>query len=539
MESIKHESSQQHFEDRPVLVQRETVNGLTNLIRNPYVFAVALFASLGGLLFGYDQGVISGIQEMETFTAKFPMNDVQNGFVVSILELGAWAGSWIVGYFADRISRKYSIVLFCVIFLLGSSIQGGAQTINYLYGGRFVTGMAVGALSMLVPLYQSEIAPPEFRGSLVSLQQLAVTLGILISFWIDFGTQYIPNEAQWRVPFCLQIAIGLVLGFGILFFPFSPRWLMSVDREDEALKVIGKLRRLPIDHPLVMEEWREIKASVEFERQVQADMYPQYVNQGTKGKVMMNVMGYVDLFRKGMLLRLFLACAIMFFQQFVGVNALIYYAPKIFQSVGLTGTTVSLLATGVVGIINFVMTIPTVLFLDKFGRKPMLMTASAIMTVCMVIIAIIVALFQHDWPNHTAEGWVCVAFVYIFIANFAYSWGPIGWVYGSEIFPLRVRAKAMSISTSANWMCNFIIAQITPPMLGNITYGTYIFFACFCFISFFFVWFLVPETKGRSLEEMDEIFGGSSALRDAELMNKVQHEISQKNIPGLKAGEAV
>lgn len=514
------------------------------------------------------------------------MNDVQNGFVVSILELGAWAGSWIVGYFADRISRKYSIVLFCVIFLLGSSIvsfpcwrnsildrcltifaflqQGGAQTINYLYGGRFVTGMAVGALSMLVPLYQSEIAPPEFRGSLVSLQQLAVTLGILISFWIDFGTQYIPNEAQWRIPFCLQIAIGLVLGFGILFFPFSPRWLMSVDREDEALKVIGKLRRLPIDHPLVMEEWREIKASVEFERQVQADMYPQYVNQGTKGKVMMNVMGYVDLFRKGMLLRLFLACAIMFFQQFVGVNALIYYAPKIFQSVGLTGTTVSLLATGVVGIINFVMTIPTVLFLDKFGRKPMLMTASAIMTVCMVIIAIIVALFQHDWPNHTAEGWVCVAFVYIFIANFAYSWGPIGWVYGSEIFPLRVRAKAMSISTSANWMCSkfllicrtsimiivyspnicscsldFIIAQITPPMLGNITYGTYIFFACFCFISFFFVWFLVPETKGRSLEEMDEIFGGSSALRDAELMNKVQHEISQKNIPGLKAGEAV
>ncbi|CDS04048.1 hypothetical protein LRAMOSA07003 [Lichtheimia ramosa] len=507
--------------------------GLKGIMENPYVFAVALFASLGGVLFGYDQGVISGVQEMETFKAKFPMNPTENGFVVAILELGAWLGSIIVGYFADKISRKYSIVVFSIIFLLGSAIQGGAENIGYLFGGRFVTGMAVGALSMLVPLYQSEIAPPNIRGSLVSLQQLAITFGILISFWIDYGTQYIPNEAQWRVPLLLQLAIGIILGIGILFFPFSPRWLMTVGREEESLRVLSKLRRLPVDDPAVMLEWREIKTTVEFDRRVQQETYPDLLQQGRKGAILVTIMGYVDLFRHGMFLRLFLACAIMCLQQFSGVNALIYYAPRIFQSVGLTGNSVSFLATGVVGIINFVMTVPAVLFLDKFGRKPMLMTASALMTCCMVIIATIVGLFSDDWPNHTREGWVAVVFVYFFIANFAYSWGPIGWVYASEIFPLRARAKAMSISTSANWMCNFIVGLITPPMIANIGYGTYIFFGAFCFISFFFIWLAVPETKERSLEEMDAIFGGNTAAHDAALMESVQQDVAQQEIPGI------
>ncbi|KAI8137384.1 general substrate transporter [Fennellomyces sp. T-0311] len=528
------DSKQDIHDDALVIQQRKGASGIKGIIENPYVFAVALFASLGGVLFGYDQGVISGVQEMETFVQKFPMSSSENGFVVSILELGAWFGAWIVGYFADKISRKYSIVLFSIVFLLGSAIQGGAENIGYLFGGRFVTGIAVGALSMLVPLYQSEIAPPEIRGSLVSLQQQAVTFGILISFWIDYGTQHIDNEGQWRIPLCLQLAIGLILGVGILFFPFSPRWLLSVGREEEALRVLAKLRRLAVDDPIVVAEWREIKSTVEFDRRVQAETYPDLVQQGTHtAAAKMTLMGYVELFKPGMFRRLFIACAIMFFQQFVGVNALIYYAPKIFQSVGLTGDTVSLLATGVVGIINFVMTIPTVLFLDHFGRKPMLLTASAFMTCCMVIIAVITGLFSDDWPNHTREGWVAVVFVYIFIANFAYSWGPIGWVFGSEVFPLRARAKAMSISTSANWMCNFIIGLVTPPMLSGIGYGTYVFFGCFCFLSFFFVLFIVPETKGRTLEEMDEIFGGNSAAHDAELMAHVQREIAQTPIPGI------
>ncbi|KAL0088824.1 hypothetical protein J3Q64DRAFT_1847520 [Phycomyces blakesleeanus] len=389
----------------------------------------------------------------------------------------------------------------------------------------------MGGPNIMVPLYQSEIAPPEIRGSLVSLQQLAVTFGILISFWIDYGTANLSTEAQWRIPLCLQLAIGLVLGVGILFFPHSPRWLMSVGKEEQALQVLSKLRRLPDHHPKVIKEWREIKINVTFDKLVEIETYPDYVDAGTSGRFKIFMMGYVELFRKGMRNRLFIACAIQFFQQFVGINALIYYAPKIFQSVGLTGSSVSLLATGVVGVINFLMTIPTVLFLDMVGRKKMLMIASVGLSVSMIIVAIITGLYEDDWPNHTAEGWVAVVFVYIFIANFAYSWGPIGWVIPSEIFPLRARAKAMSISTSANWMCNFIMGMITPPMLAGIHYGTYVFLAVFCVLSFLFTWFFIPETKGLSLEEMDNIFGGDMANSDSNLMSRVREEVHQQGVP--------
>ena len=342
------------------------------------------------------------------------------------------------------------------------------------------------------PLYQSEIAPPEIRGSLISLQQLAVTFGILISFWIDYGTINLGGQAAWRVPLCIQLGFAIILGIGIIFFPYSPRWLMAQGREDEALRVISKLRRLPEDNPLVLEEWKTIKVTVEFDRHLERQQYPQYVDNGKKGKLSIELLGYRDLFRKGIFNRLCIASVLMFFQQFTGMNAMIYYAPQIFKSIGLTGDSISLLATGVVGIINFVFTFPTVFLLDVIGRKTALMVASCVMAVCMIIVAIITALFQHDWPNHTAEGWVSVAFIYIFIANFAYAWGPIAWVIPAEIFPLRSRAKGMSISTSANWMCNFIIGLIVPIMLESITYGTYIFFAVFLVLSFFFVWIFVP-----------------------------------------------
>lgn len=245
----------------------------------------------------------------------------------------------------------------------------------------------------------------------------------MISFWIDYGCATIEGQASWRIPFCIQIAFAIILGVGIVFFPFSPRWLMNQGRDAEALGVLAKLRRLPEDHPIVVEEWKEIKATVEFDRHVEREQYPQYTDGSSKSKFMISVMGYRDLFRKGTFNRVFIGAALMFFQQFTGVNAVIYYAPKIFQSIGLTGRSVSLLATGVVGIINFVGTIPTVMFLDVVGRKSTLMAASAVMGISMIVVAIITAKFQSDWPSHTAAGWVNVAFIYVFISAFAVGWG--------------------------------------------------------------------------------------------------------------------
>ncbi|KAI9310372.1 general substrate transporter [Dichotomocladium elegans] len=513
-------------------IRTKPSSAVKGFLDNSYVFGTALFASIGGITFGcecssaYDIGVISGVQEMNTFVAKFPMSSTELGFVVAILELGAWIGSWLTAYPADRFSRKYTIVIACAVFVLGSAFQGGAQNVSYLMAGRFICGLGVGSLSMLVPMYQSEIAPPEVRGSLVSLQQLAVTFGILIAFWINFGTQYINSEAQWRIPLCLQIILGVFLGVGILFFPFSPRWLMGQGREEEAIQVLSKIRRRPIDDPLVQQEWRDIKISVEFDRELERQQYPQYIGQGVKGRFMISLMGYRDLFRPGMFRRVMIGSVLMFFQQFCGTNSLIYYAPTIFKSVGLTGNTISLLATGIVGIINLVSTIPTVLFLDVMGRKRTLMVASVFMTASMAVVAIISGIYEGNWVGNEGKGWACVAMTYFFIANFAYAWGPIGWVIPAEIFPLRSRAKAMSVTTSSNWMNNFIIAQITPPMLEGIGFGTYIFFACFCFLSLIFVWFFVPETKGRTLEEMDELFGGKTAKLDKEILQRIEEKYS-------------
>lgn len=197
----------------------------------------------------------------------------------------------------------------------------------------------------------------------------------------------------------------------------------------------------------------------------------------------------------------------MFFQQWSGIDSIIYYAPIIFQSLGLSGNTISLLATGVVGVVNVVTTIPAMLIIDRVGRKPLLIAGSTGMFLCQLIIGIIVAKCQGDWQSHKAAGWGAVVMVWLYIVNFAYSWGPASWTLIAEIFPLSIRAKGTTISASSNWMNNFIIAFITPPMLASISWGTYIFFSAWCIVGALFVFFFLPETKGKTLEEMDIVFG--------------------------------
>lgn len=189
------------------------------------------------------------------------------------------------------------------------------------------------------------------------------------------------------------------------------------------------------------------------------------------------------------------------------VCPVIYYAPIIFQSLGLTGGTISLLATGVVGVINVVATVPALFLIDRVGRRPLLIAGSVGMFIAQLIVGVIVATCSHDWAQHSAAGWAAVVMIWFYILNFAYSWGPCSWVLIAEICPLSIRAKGTSVAASSNWMNNFIIAFITPPMLANITWGTYIFFCVWCFVGGLFSWFILPETKGKSLEEMDRVFG--------------------------------
>ncbi|KAJ5361709.1 hypothetical protein N7541_002553 [Penicillium brevicompactum] len=501
--------------------------GVKGLIRSPYIFSQALFASIGGFLYGYDQGVISGILVMNSFGKRFPRlaNDAGlQGWMVSILTLGAMFGAFANGPVADRFSRRWSILYANIIFLIGSAIQAGAQDMPMMFISRFITGVSIGMLSMVVPLYLSEVAPPELRGSLVALQQLAITCGIMCAFWLDYGTQYIggtgdgQSEAAWRFPLAFQCVPSLLLAVGTFFLPYSPRWLVQADREEEARDVLCRLRRVPESDPRIRLELLEIKAASMFEQETRAAKYP-----NVSGKIQIALREYKDLFvLRHLNRRLLIACMLQFIQQFTGINAVIYYAPTMFRSIGLDGDSISLLATGVVGIINFVFTIPTIMFIDKWGRRKILLLGAAGMGISQLLVGTLYAVYRNRWETNTNAGWAAAVFIWIYIANFAYSIGCVNWVMPSEIFPPCVRSKGVSIAIATNWLTNFIVALITPRMLESITFGTFYFFLAFCVILFVWVMFLVPETKGVPIEEMDLLFGGNQGQEDLARMLTVR-----------------
>ncbi|KAJ5655395.1 hypothetical protein N7507_007345 [Penicillium longicatenatum] len=535
-------------------VDSPSKSGLSLVLQNPYLCGVASFSTLGGLLFGYDQGVVSGVITMESFGARFPRVFSDSGFkgwFVSTLLLAAWLGSLINGPLSDRVGRKVSINLAVIVFVIGSAIQCAAVNIPMLFVGRAIAGLAIGMLTMVVPLYISEVSIPEIRGSLVVIQQLSVTIDILVSYWIDYGTNYIggtrcaPNipytggtasspsfdpyqdvpsggctgqsEASWRFPLALQIAPAIILGIGILFFPDSPRWLLMKERDDDSLAALSRLRRQPRDNIALQNEYLEIRASIMLENSFAKENFPNLSGFKLHAAQYMSMLTNWARFR-----RLAIGCIVMFFQQFMGCNAIIYYAPTIFAQLGLSGNTSSLLATGVYGIVNCLSTLPALLLIDKVGRCVLLMAGATGTCISLAIVGGILGSYGSSLPDHKSAGWVGIAFIYIYDINFSYSFAPIGWVLPSEIFNLSIRAKAMSITTSATWMCNFIIGLVTPDMLDSITYGTYIFFAVFCLLALGFTFFCIPETRGKTLEDMDLIFGDTAAHEEKKRIKRIE-----------------
>ncbi|KAJ0414078.1 general substrate transporter [Aspergillus carlsbadensis] len=527
--------------------------GFSLVLENPYLCGVASFSTLGGLLFGYDQGVVSGVITMESFAARFPRIFSDSGFkgwFVSTLLLAAWLGSLVNGPVADRLGRKLSINLAVVIFVIGSVFQCVAANLPMIFAGRAVAGFAVGMLTMVVPLYISEVSIPEIRGGLVVVQQLSVTLGILISYWIDYGSNYIggsrcapgvpyadgisfdpyndvppggctgQSNISWRLPLGLQIAPAVVLGVGMLFFPDSPRWLLMKERDDEALSALSRLRRQDRHSPVLQNEYLEIRASIMLENTFAREHFPNLSGVKLHAAQYLSFLTTWSRFR-----RLAIGCCVMFFQQFMGCNAIIYYAPTIFGQLGLDGNTTSLLATGVYGIVNCLSTLPALFFIDKVGRRVLLMAGATGTCISLVIVGGIVGAYGSSLVDNKSAGWAGIAFIYIYDINFSYSFAPIGWVLPSEIFNLSIRSKAISITTSATWMCNFIIGLVTPDMLESITWGTYIFFAAFCLLALAFTFFFIPETRGKTLEDMDLIFGDTAAHEEKKRIKRIEAQL--------------
>lgn len=300
---------------------------------------------------------------------------------------------------------------------------------------------------------------------------------------------------------------------------------MKVGREQEARYVLGKLRILPENDPNLEQEMLQIKAGAMFDELTMQEKFPEAKTHNQRALQL-----YKELVtQRHLAKRLFVACFMQVLQQLSGINAIIYYAPKMFQAIGLRGASVSLLATGVIGIINVLATIPAIAVVDKYGRRSVLMLGASAMTVSHVIIGTLYAVFEKSWNQYPGAGWAAAVFLWLFVFNFAYSVGCISWIYPSEIFPLGVRAQALGIAVSINWISNFLVGLLTPIMLRQLKYGTFFFFASCTVTLFLWTWLCLPETKGVDMEKMDKLWGGSESLETAERMRRINSELGIDN----------
>ncbi|CAI7636566.1 unnamed protein product [Penicillium manginii] len=500
-------------------------SGLKGIFNSPYVCGAALLASFGGFSFGYDQGVISLILVMPQFVDQFPEVDknapsygFHTGFMTGMLELGAFIGCLFFPYIADKISRKWAISVATGFFCVGAIIQTASQNYDTLVAGRFIGGIGVGTLAMGAPLYISEIAPPNLRGSLMVLEAISIVIGAIVAYWITYGTRAMSGDWAFRLPFLLQILPALMVGSGIHFFPFSPRWLALADRNEESLECLAKLRRLPTTDGTVQLEWRGILAEDRFQKQILAKEH------SNTGVVMMEIKQWLDLFRPRYIRRTFVAMAIPFFQQFSGINAFVYYAPTFFSSLG-QDYEMSLILSGMINIVQFIGSVPVILYMDKFGRRRLAIWGGIAMAIPHIIMAGIMNKFSSSWATHPAVGWFGVALVYIYVFAYAASYGPLGWVLPAEIFPSSRRAKGVGLATAVNWLANFIIGTIVPQMLVSIGWGTFLFFGLFSTAAAIFSFLFVPETSNRSLEQVASVFGDNLATDEQELRARIDREI--------------
>ncbi|KSZ59509.1 major facilitator transporter [Rhodococcus pyridinivorans KG-16] len=452
------------------------------------VIAVTVAAAVGGFLFGFDSSVINGA--VDSIQDNFALSSFVTGFAVAIALLGCAFGAWFAGRLADSWGRKRVMLLGSALFVISSIGSGLAFSVPDLMLWRVLGGLGIGIASVIAPTYISEIAPARYRGALASLQQLAITLGIFAALLSDAVLQNAAGGASnelwwnleaWRWMFLVGVAPAVLYGVLALTIPESPRYLVGKDMDEEAAAVLANVTgELRPD-----ERVREIRLTLRRE------------SKASFGDIRGPVFGLQPLVWVGITMAVF--------QQFVGINAIFYYSTTLWKSVGFTENQ-SFTTSVITAVINVLMTFVAILFVDKIGRRPLLMTGSIGMFVSLLLAAI--AFSQAVGSGEDVElpaPWGALALVgaNAFVIFFAATWGPIMWVMLGEMFPNRMRAVALGISTAANWIANFTVTLAFPPLTSAVgLWFLYGLFAFFALLSFFFVKTKIPETKGMELEEM-------------------------------------
>lgn len=439
--------------------------------RNRGILLVAAgLAAVSGLLFGHDTGVISGA--LLFLTKQFHLSNGLQELVTGMVLIGAVAGAVVAGQLADRLGRRKSIIILATLFLIGSGGSAAAQTLPWLLAGRFIVGFAIGGASFVGPLYIAEISPREIRGALVLLNQLAITAGIFFAYLIDYA--FASTAQGWRWMFAVGIVPAAVLAIGMFFLPDSPRWLIKHGDREAAAGVLRRLR--DEDENEVNNEVQRIQDRV----RKQAHWH--------------------ELLKPGLRLALLVGIGLAIAQQVTGINTIIYYAPTFFKQIGVPGKTqtAAILAGAIVAAVNLLATIVAIWLVDRVGRRALLKVGLAGMAASLGLLSGLLFFFGP------AAGWWVIACMMAYVTAFAIGLGPVFWLLISEIYPLRVRGSGMSIATVFNWGGNLLVALTFLTLFQSIGRpATFLIYAGLSVVAWIFIQLLVPETKGRSLEEIE------------------------------------
>ncbi|KAJ5557947.1 hypothetical protein N7535_009440 [Penicillium sp. DV-2018c] len=488
---------------------------------------MALFVSMGGLLFGYDTGQISGFQEMSNYLERYgelggdgsySFSAVRSGLIVGLLSIGTLIGALVGAPVADMLGRKWSITVWCLILIVGLIVQITAPDRHWyqVVIGRWVTGLGVGGCSLLVPMYQGESAPRHIRGAMISCYQLFVTLGIFLAYCINLGTHNMEGTGQWRITLGITFVFALVLGGGMIFFPESPRYEFRHGKAESCQRTLAKLYGIPENHVRIIEEMKEIRE--QFEAETEGQKWHEFLTAPR------------------MFYRIALGMVLQSLQQLSGANYFFYYGTTIFQGAGISD---SFITQVILGAVNFGTTFGGLYVVENFGRRKSLIFGAIWMFVMFMIFASIGHfVLDVETPTNTPNaGKGMIVVTCLFIAAYAMTWGPMVWAIVAELFPSKYRAKGMALATATNWLWNFLISFFTTFITDDIdfAYG-YVFAGCL-FVAIGVVYFFVIEGKGRTLEELDWMYVNKVVpwkSSDFEIPERHEDWIAEENPYGRK-----
>lgn len=479
-------------------------------VYNWRVYTCAAIASFASCMIGYDSAFIGTTLALPSFTKEFDFASYTPGAlallqanIVSVYQAGAFFGSLFAFATSYFLGRRKSLIAFSVVFIIGAAIMlaadGQRRGIAPIIAGRVLAGIGVGGASNMVPIYISELSPPAVRGRLVGIYELGWQIGGLVGFWINYGvnTTMAPTRSQWLIPFAVQLIPAGLLFFGSFWIPESPRWLFSNGKREEAMKVLCWMRNLEPTDRYIIEEVSYIDADLE--------RYTREVGKGFWKP-------FLSLKQPKVQWRFFLGGMLFLWQNGSGINAINYYSPTVFKSIGITGTNTGFLTTGIFGVVKMVLTIIWLLWLvDLVGRRRMLFIGATGGSLCMWFIGAYIKIAGTGSTNEedaklTPGGIAAIFFFYLWTAFYTPSWNGTPWVINSEMFDQNTRSLGQASAAASNWFWNFIISRFTPQMFLEMEYGVYFFFASLMLLSIVFIYFFIPETKSIPLEAMDRLF---------------------------------